>query len=436
MLFIAVDDLNDWVMEDDSPVKMPNFRRLARRGALFRRAYAASPACNPSRVALLTGLGPARTGVYGNRSDWRRALPDAVTLPRYFMQHGYRVEGAGKIFHHHDVSAFHDDESFHRFAKMQLDPMPERKLSGARGVGSPNFDWGRWPPDESVTPDARSVDFGIEFLSRSHDRPFFLAIGLFRPHMPFHVPPKHFAAYPSGLKAMPRVASDDLADIPSGGRALLDQKAHFMRAIRQVDRERPGAWAEAVRAYLASCTFADHQIGRLVDALARSEHADSTIVVLWSDHGFHLGEKEHWEKFVLWEKATRVPLAIVAPGSVAPGTVVETPVSLLDVYPTLLALARLPARPGLDGESLVPLLSDPKRERAVAMTYQRGNHAVRSNRWRYIRYADGSEELYDHSGDPDERNNLAPDSRHAPVIAELRRELPASDAPNAPDLPR
>ena len=433
VLFIAVDDLNDWVLERDSPIKMPNFRRLARRGALFRRAYTASPACNPSRVALLTGLSPATTGVYGNRSDWRKALPNAVTLPRYFMDHGYRVEGAGKIFHHHDNSAYHDDESFHRFQKMQLDPMPTRKFNGIGAVRSANFDWGQWPFDESATPDVRSVDFGIEFLSRPPEQPFFLAIGLFRPHMPFHVPPKYFAEYPAGNVAMPRTLADDLMDLPAGGKALLRQKEYFFRAVREADSKRPGTWREAVRAYQASCTFADHQIGRLLDALARSDRADSTIVALWSDHGYHLGEKNHWEKFVLWEKATRVPLVIAAPGITEPGTVVETPVSLLDLYPTLLELAGLPTANGLEGDSLVPLFSDTERERTVSMTYQRGNHAVRSKRWRYIRYADGTEELYDHASDRDELRNLASLGTHQDVMRELREGLPRNSAPAAAD---
>lgn len=433
VLFIGVDDLNDWVLERDSPLKMPNFWRLARRGALFRRAYTASPACNPSRVALLTGLSPATTGVYGNRSDWRKALPNAVTLPRYFMNHGYRVEGAGKIFHHHDNSAYHDDESFHRFQKMQLDPMPARKFNGIGAVRSANFDWGQWPLDESATPDARSVDFGVEFLSRPPEQPFFLAIGLFRPHMPFHAPPKYFAEYPARNVSMPRTLADDLLDLPAGGKALLRQKEYFFRAVREADAQRPGTWRAAVRAYQASCTFADHQLGRLLDALARSDRADSTIVALWSDHGYHLGEKDHWEKFVLWEKATRVPLVIAAPGSAEPGTVVETPVSLLDLYPTLLELAGLPPAKGLEGESLVPLFADTERERTVSMTYQRGNHAVRSKRWRYIRYADGTEELYDHASDPDELQNLASLGTHQDVMGELRAGLPRNSAPAVAD---
>ena len=230
------------------------------------------------------------------------------------------------------------------------------KFNGIGAIRSLNFDWGPWPLDESATPDARSVEFGIDFLERSRDRPFFLAIGLFRPHMPFHVPPKYFASYPLDRVAMPRTPAGDLQDIPEGGQALLRQKQHFMKAIRDADAEHPGTWREAVRSYQASCTFADHQLGRLLDALARSEDARNTIVVLWSDHGYHLGEKNHWEKFVLWEKATRVPLVIAAPGTVGGGTEVSAPVSLLDLYPTLLDLAGLPPKPTLEGQSLTPLL--------------------------------------------------------------------------------
>jgi arylsulfatase A-like enzyme len=436
VLFLAVDDLNDWPLEEDSPLHMPNFDRLARRGALFTRAYTASPACNPSRSAIMLGLSAATTGIYGNRSDWRGAFPDAVTLPQHFMAQGYRVEGAGKIFHHHDNSALHDDASFHRFQKMLLDPMPPRKFNGLYQITSLNFDWGPWPLDESETPDQRTVDYGIDFLQRKQERPFFLAIGIFRPHMPFHVPPKYFSYYPEERVVMPKMFDGDLGDIPSGGKALLAARAHFFKTVMAGVAERPGTWREAVRAYQASCTFADHQIGRLLDALARSPHGRNTIIVLWSDHGYHLGEKQHWEKFALWERTTRVPLVVVAPGVTAAGTRVQRPVSLLDLYPTLIDLAGLSAKDGLEGVSLRPLLEDPKAEweRPAVMTFERGNHAVRSERWRYIRYADGSEELYDHSRDPNEWRNAA--TGNEAVIEELRRWLPRRNAEAIPDMER
>jgi len=436
ILFVSFDDLNDWALAPDSPLHMPNLEGLARRGAFFERAYAASPACNPSRAALLLGLRPTTTGVYGNRSDWRKAVPEAVTLPRAFLEAGYRVEGGGKVFHHHDNSAFHDGPSFHRFLKMQLDPMPPRKLNGVYGVRSPNYDWGPWPLDVGETPDARTARYVEEFLSLPHERPFFLAVGLFRPHMPFHAPPQAFAHYPPEKVVMPERPADDLDDIPSGGKALLEETQRFWDAMLEAEAERPGTWRESVRAYQASASFADQQLGRVLASLGRSRYADNTIVVVWSDHGYHLGEKEHWEKFALWEKTTRVPLVILAPGVTRPAERIAKPVSLLDLYPTLLELAGLAPRPALEGESLVPLLRDPTAqwERPAVMSWGPGNHAVRSERWRWIRYADGSEELYDHDLDPNEWNNVI--ARHPEVARELERYLPATQAAPVASMPR
>lgn len=436
ILFISFDDLNDWALAPDSPLALPHLEGLARQGAFFERAYAASPACNPSRAALLIGKRPTTTGVYGNSSDWKAALPDAVTLPRAFLEAGYRVEGAGKVFHHHSNSAYHDDRAFHRFWKMQLDPIPARKLNGIYDIRSENFDWGPWPLDVSETPDARSAEFGVEFLQRRHDRPFFLAIGLFRPHMPFHAPPSSFAQYPEKDVVLPLRPPNDLDDIPSGGKALLEQTRRFWDAVLHGEADRPGTWRDSVRAYQASASFADQQLGRVLTALAASPYAKSTIVVVWSDHGYHLGEKEHWEKFALWEKTTRVPLVILAPGLTQPGAHVEAPVSLLDLYPTLLELAGLPSRSDLEGRSLAPLLRDPQAawDEPALMSWGPGNHAVRDRRWRYIRYADGTEELYDHASDPHEWTNLA--GSRPDVAARLRRFLPTAEAPAVPDYRR
>lgn len=436
VVFVSFDDLNDWALAPDSPLHMPRLAGLARRAAFFERAYAASPACNPSRAAVLLGRRPTTTGVYGNRSDWRSAWPDATTLPRAFLEAGYRVEGAGKVFHHHDNSAFHDPSSFHRFLKMQLDPLPRRKLNEIYGIASRNYDWGPWPSDPAETPDARSAEFAVDFLEQAHERPFFLAVGLFRPHMPFHAPPSSFAHYPPDAVAMPLRPSDDLDDVPSGGRALLEETKRFWETLLRADAERPGTWRDAVRAYQASATFADQQLGRVLDALGRSRYAANTIVVVWSDHGYHLGEKEHWEKFALWEKTTRVPLVIAAPEVAQPGARIAPPVSLLDLYPTLLELAKLPTRGDLEGVSLVPLLRDPQagRSRPVLMTWGPGNHSVRNERWRYIRYADGSEELYDHEDDPHEWRNVA--GLHADVARELRAWIPSEAAEAVPPLPR
>lgn len=443
VLFIAIDDLNDWIrlLDEDAPIRTPNLERLASRGVLFDRAYTASPACNPSRVAVLTGLRPSTTGVYGNKTDWRRALPDAATLPRHFMKHGYRVEGAGKIFHHHYGGAFHDGDSFHEFQGMPDPPdapMPAKKLNRLSWYGSPNTDWGIWPEREADHVDVRTVDFCIARLQAKRDRPLFLACGIFRPHMPFFAPARWFDEYPEAGLALPELKDGDTDDIPSGGQALLKQKAWFWKGMLKAEQETPGAWRDAVRAYQACAGFADAQVGRLLDALDASGRADSTVIVLWSDHGYHLGEKTHWEKFALWEKTTHVPFLVVAPGVAKAGDACHRPVDLTAVYPTLIELCGLTPKPELDGVSLVPLLRDPNApwERPAVMTYQRGNHAVRSERWHYIRYADGSEELYDHSNDSNEWTNLADDPGRQDIKARLRKWLPERSAKPAPDLKR
>ncbi len=442
VLFIAIDDMNDWItlLDADAPIATPNLQRLATRGVSFTRAYAPSPACNPSRTAVLTGIATATSGVYGNKSDWRRALPDAVSLPRHFMAQGYRVEGAGKLFHHHLAGAFHDGSAFHEFLAMPEPPdapMPPEKLNRLPGYGSANTDWGPWPEKEAAALDARSIEWCVERLRRPREQPLFLACGLFRPHMPFFVPPAWLNKHPPASDVvMPALKPDDLDDIPAGGRKLMRDAARFFTGMMEGEKQVPGSWREAVRCYQAAATFADAQIGRLLDALDASGRAERTLIVLWSDHGYQLGEKDCWEKFTLWEKATRVPFIIVAPGIAQAGGICEHPVSLLDLYPTLLDLCGLPAPAKLDGVSLVPQLKDPSLSpgRPAVMTCLRGNHAVRTNRWRYIRYADGSEELYDHASDRHEWRNVASDPQWQTVIEEHRRWLPTANANAAPDL--
>lgn len=443
VLFIALDDLNDWieVLDPSAPIRTPNIERLAKRGMLFTCAYCASAACNPSRTAILTGLRPTTSGVYGNKTDWRRALPNAVTVPQHFRSHGYRAMGAGKIFHHHYGGAFHDKASFDDFLMMPDPPdapMPEKKLNGLAGYGSRNTDWGVWPADEADAIDVRTVDYVVESLARNHDKPFFLAAGIFRPHMPFFAPRRFFDLYPRDAVTMPKILESDLDDLPSAAEALLSSKKWFFRDMIKIERESPGTWKEAVRSYQACATFADAQVGRILDALDRSSYADDTTVVLWSDHGYHLGEKEHWEKFALWEKTNHVPLIIVAPGITRAGSRCQQPVSLADLYPTLIDLCGLQAKPELDGVSLVPLLRNPEAawDRPALMTYQRGNHAVRDQRWRYIRYADGTAELYDHQNDPNEWHNLAQDPANLGIIARLKRCLPKTEALPGPDMRR
>lgn len=442
VLFIAVDDMNDWttVYRPENPIKTPHLERLAKRGVFFSRAYCASPACNPSRVATMTGLHPVTTGVYGNKSDWRKAHPDLVTLPQHFMKHGYQAVGAGKIYHHHFESVFHDDASFHDFQKLAPHPWPPKRLNGITNwVGGRNggptarvYDWGPWPKRSEDTPDAKTVDYALRYLSKTHEKPFFLAVGIFRPHSPFFAPPEFFEKYPVESIATPKTKEDDLEDLPSGGQKMLADGKPFLFKTMAAHQQ----WKHAVRAYQACSTFADAQIGRLLDGLEKSPYLKNTVIVLWSDHGFHLGEKKHWEKFALWEKATRCPLIVVAPGEAQAGGRCESPVTLLDLYPTLIDLCGLTKNNHLNGESLLPMLKDPKAQRSapVVTTWGRGNHSVRSSSWRYIRYADGSHELYDHRNDPNEWNNLAEKAGYDGTMKKLRRHLMRREAEQVPDL--
>ncbi len=439
VLFIVVDDLNDWIslLDADAPIKTPNLKRLADRGMLFTRAYCASPACNPSRVATLTGLRPTTTGVYGNKSDWRRAAGQRPTLMQRFMKAGYNVRGAGKIFHHHLNGAFHDNDSFHDFQPMQEQLYPVKKLNRAPEYGSANTDWGQWPERVEQTIDFHTARYCIKALQQPvPGKPQFLACGIFKPHSPFFAPAEYHKPF-SGISP-PRRSPDDWKDLPEGAARLLSNKKWFWRGMMMVEEKRGGAYREFIRAYAACATLADEQIGRVLDALDKSPRRKNTIVVLWSDHGFHLGEKDHIEKFTLWEKATHIPMIVVAPGIAAPGSRCGRPVDMSVLYPTLLELCGLPADKECDGKSIVPLLRNPeaKWEQPALMTYQRGNHAVRSERWRYIRYADGSEELYDHENDPHEWNNLAGHAEWKTVMQQHRKWLPRKEAKQVPDLRR
>ncbi len=436
VLFIAIDDLNDWIgkLGGHPQTLTPNIDRLADRGVLFANAHCAAPACNPSRAALMTGIAPNRSGVYHNPQPWKPVLGDKVTLTQHFMQHGYRAIGSGKIYH----GGYPDPDSWHDYWPSQTrnrpsDPTPQVK--SVSGLNMTHFDWGPIDVDDAEMGDTKVVDWVIEQLQTQRDEPLFLACGIFRPHLPWYAPRKYFDQFPVDQVQLPEHRDDDLDDIPAAGVKMAKPSGDHAAV------ERHDQWHAAVQGYLASISYTDGQVGRLLDALDASTCANNTIVVLWTDHGWHLGEKKHWRKFALWEEATRTPLIVVAPRGTprlpqgtTSGTRIEKPVSLLDIYPTLVDLCGLPEREGLSGQSLVPLLAnaDAKWERPAITTHGRLNHAIRSERWRYIRYADGSEELYDHQNDPLEYMNLAGDSQYDAVKQKLAQWLPKENALDAP----
>ncbi len=443
VLFIAVDDLNDYISPLDAHpgVRTPNLERLARRSVTFANAHCAAPACHPSRVAVMTGVHPVRSGLYVNLFGahgprWRDESPvlrDAVVLSAHFRAHGYRAAGGGKIFHALQWTpgdSQNDPAAWDEYFRDPLDPIsadwprpalvpdatagltPGRPLGDRQLFGAAPLD----VPDEE-TGDHRVVDWARGILARPPEQPLFLAVGLFRPHIPWEVPRRWFDLHPLESIVLPRHLEDDLADAHDHGRTAWHR---WVVENRQ--------WARFVQGYLASVSYLDHQVGRLLDALDATPRGARTIVVLWSDHGFHLGEKANWEKFALWDQTTRVPLFIRAPGVGGEGTRTRAPVTLTDLYPTLCELAGLPVPAQCDGRSLVPQLRDPAAPRArPALTAHvfRGepgpSQAVADERYRLIRYGNGFEEFYDLRLDPDEFENRAQD----PALAGERARLAA-----------
>ncbi|MDX1984404.1 MAG: sulfatase [Bryobacteraceae bacterium] len=444
VVFLSVDDMNDWVnsLGGYAGVKTPNIDALGKRGVLFSNAHCASPLCNPSRTSLLTGMRPDTTGIYNNDQFLRPEHPDIETLPVYFKKNGYHVAGAGKVFHH--TAGMNPPDQWDEF-KLQVfdDPWYRRdewypwnkKIPAPQGHpfnGLKNFqgefDWGILDRPDSEFGDSAAVQFGQEYLKRKHTKPFFLAVGLWHPHIPMFAPKRFFDMYPENDIRLPVSPEDDLNDVPAMGQKFA--------AFRRSEHQRilaEGKWKEAVRAYLACVSFADHLIGQLVASLDASPYARNTVLVFWSDNGWHLGEKQHWHKSTLWERSTHVPLIIAAPGMRNAGTARTQAVSLLDLYPTLVELCGLPRNPRLEGESLAALLKNPKAKHSPAVsTFEPGNHSVRTERWRYIRYRDGGEELYDRQTDPNEWKNLASLAEHAGLKRDLAKWIPKTSAPSRP----
>ena len=372
-------------------------------------------------------------------------MPDAVTLPKYFSENGYWAGGAGKIFHNNMPDSASWDDYYPSKEKHMPDyvmPAPPEQLP----VNMPQFDYlyrdFDWYPltgddqeslSDRLTGDFKSVNWVIQQLNRSHEKPFFLACGIYRPHVPWYVPKKYFEMYPLDSVTLPEILENDVEDLSDRAKEIVVRGGNYHNKIIASDK-----WREAVQGYLASITYADQMVGYLLDALETSSYADNTIVVLWSDHGWQLGEKQHWRKFALWENVARTVLMIKAPkgtpglraGSQA-GSYTARMTSLLDIFPTLIDLCGLPEKQGLDGRSLVPLLEDPNLEwpYPAITTYDYNEFSIRTEQYRYIQYIDGSEELYDHSADPEEWNNLVQDDQYTDALAKMREYVPNNPAP-------
>jgi len=428
--------------------KTPHLDKLAERGTTFLNAHCNAPLCNPSRTSLLLGLRPSSTGIYG-LSPWFRtvsALKDRVALPQHFANHGYSTAATGKIYHGGTGSgagkgkakgpaqAAHKPEFQVTAPYGGVGSKPPQKLIPATPMGNnPLMDWGVWPLDNDDTGkgDYQVASWTVEQIKAApKDKPFFLAAGFFLPHVPCYATQKWFDLYPDDDSVLPMVLETDRDDTPRFSWNLHWQLPEpRLKWIKENNQ-----WRNLVRSYLACTSFVDAQIGRLMTALDEAGIADNTIIVLWGDHGWHLGEKGITGKNTLWDRGTKVPMIFAGPG-IKPSQRCTQPAELMDIYPTLIELAGVPRRNDLEGISLLPQLKNAlsKKERPAITTHNQGNHGIRSERWRYIHYADGSEELYDMQKDPSEWHNLAGKSEYAAIIADHQKWLPKVDLPPAPN---
>ncbi|VGO16443.1 Arylsulfatase [Pontiella desulfatans] len=427
ILFIAIDDMNDWTgfLGGHPQAQTPSMDRLAKKGVNFTNAHCSAPGCSPSRNALLYGAEPFNSGLYAfydQEGFSNEVLEGYTSLPELFKNNGYNTYGSGKIHHRREPTDAEWTE-FHEPPKtnpLKFDDV-EGYIQGKKGKMrfSPTLN-----PLEDHT-DYKNTSFGVDVLSREHEQPFFLAVGIVRPHLPFTAPKQFFDLYPMEVEP-PRINPTDHSDIPKVGKAMAkvgdDNKF-----------KKDKAWNKVRRAYLACVSWADFNVGRLIDALEESPYADNTVVVLWSDHGYGMGEKKHFRKFALWEETTRVPFIFwdAREKKAVAGREVQDGVSLINVYRTLAEISDLDVPEKADGFSLVPQLKDPSApvEGQAICTWGRGNYTVRTRDWRYTRYYDGGEELYDHTKDPDEWTNLANNPEYADVKTRLSAKLPQQEVP-------
>jgi iduronate 2-sulfatase len=413
ILMISVDDMNTWVsfLKNFNNVKTPNLDKLARKSYVFKNAHAPATLCNPSRTAVITGRLPSSTGIYTNAQSAKDFITKTQTkvIFQHFKEHGYYVLGAGKLFHvKNDIEVF--DEFFR----------PKRDLTN---IGSMT-PWGYCDETNNKNVDNQVANWAASQLTRNFEKPFFMSVGFFFPHHPWIMPKKYFDYYPLEKIKIPETLPNDYDDIPVIARTRI---LKFL--VLNSELKNHNQLKQNIQAYLAAITYMDEQLGRILTALENSPHAKNTIIVFWSDHGYHLGEKQTLRKSTLWDSSTNIPFLISIPGKKAK---IQSAVSLIDIFPTLIELAQLPSLPGLEGTSLVNLLNNKKYKRSVPVitVQEQGNYAIRNDNWKYIRYVDGSEEFYNIIQDPHEYNNLANNSKYFNQKNNLKKFIPKNEKQN------
>ena len=433
VLFISVDDMNNDLGCYGHPlVKSPNIDRLASDGIAFANAYCQFPLSSPSRSSLLTGMRPDKTKVFNLTYHFRQDLPDLVTLPQMFINNGYQVARVGKMYHYGNpgdigTNGLDDRESWIE----RINPAGRDKTSleldlinytPKRGIGSAMaFLKDISGKDEDHT-DGKVAAEVIKLMEKHKDKPFFIAAGFYKPHCPWITPGKYFDMYNPGDIKLPEISDKTPADYPEEALASTTPWPYF--GIKNKEA------LECKLAYYAAISFVDAQIGKLIDAVEELGLADNTVIVFWSDHGYHLGEHGLWFKQSCFEESAKSPLIISVPGYRSAGQSCSRIVELVDIYPTLAEIAGLNPPSDLEGHSLLPLLKNPKAkwDHPAFTQVQRGNipgHSVRTEKWRYTEWNFGkaAAELYDEINDPKEMNNLAADPKHAKLIQEMKRLL-------------
>jgi arylsulfatase A-like enzyme len=440
-LVIIVDDLNDWIepLNGHPQTLTPNMNKLARQGIVFSQAYCQAPICAPSRAALFSGMYPSKTGNYLQVPDKDLKKSNAVSaaavmLPDYLEKAGYQTLGVGKLFHNGD-----DAKVFDVFGGWsgKYGPSPKERIHyDPLWYGKPtgtSTDWGAFPQNDEEMPDVISAEWAIHQLNMPLDKPFFLAVGLVRPHVPWYVPQKWYDIFPKNNLSFPPYLPDDMKDIPPLGVQI--SSAPMMPTTKELLEQ--GRWNEVIQAYLACVHFADAQIGKIIDALNNSIYAENTHIILLSDHGYHLGEKNRFAKQALWKKAIQSVLIIKTADNTSAGKKCDAPVQLVDIYPTILYLAGISQHKATDGHSLLPLIKQPQAKKwpYPALTfYGPNNVSVIKDNYHLIQYEDTSQELYNLMNDPNEWNNLVFKKKTHARAKQLAEYIPEKQAPLSPFL--
>ncbi|WP_010136362.1 sulfatase-like hydrolase/transferase [Ochrovirga pacifica] len=442
VIFFAVDDMNDFINPlGYNQAKTPNMDRLAKKGVLFTNAHSPAPYCAPSRTAIWTGLQATTTGCYRDEVYFYD-YPDLVSMNQAFQKGGYKTFGAGKLFHHR--AGFIDMKGWDKYYARNNEivdvgyetgyhgddlPLPKPypyspyyRKTNKKITGGKFLEWG---PIEGKDVDkmmgVKRTKWICKMLQKKHKDPFFMALGLYTPHFPNYAPKKFFDMYDLDKIVVPDLGKNDLEDLPQGVKRRMTNRSKIQKTLEDI-----GAVKEAVRAYLAAVSYADELLGEVLDALEQSRYKNNTIVMLWSDQGYHLGEKGNWGKHTLWSETSRVPFIVSGP-SIPKNKKVKNTVGLIDIYPTFVDLCNLPKQHKLDGESLVPLmLSSTKKDRDLFIpSHERGNYSVVNQNYRYIYYKkDGGEEFYNIKEDPNEWYNLASKEEYRPIINKMKQAVP------------